>query len=1436
MTSVLDAFHPAIKGWFGAKFAAPTGAQEAAWPVIADGEHALITAPTGSGKTLTAFLWSLHKFACGDYEVGATRVLYVSPLKALNNDIQRNLLAPLAELCAAGEFPELRVATRSGDTSSSERTRLLRRPPEILITTPESLALMLSTRNGQRALGTVETLILDEVHALVDNRRGVQLMTSIERLAELAGEFQRVALSATVTPLEPIAAYLAGRRPEGGLRPMRLVNASAPKDIELAVRYPEHAREALANGKKIWEPLTPLFKEHTVRNTSTLFFTNSRRLAEKITLKINTDEPDTLAYAHHGSLARELRAQVEANLKAGSLKAIVATNSLEMGIDIGALDEVVMVQAPMSVASALQRIGRAGHQVGATSRSTLYPTHANDFLESAVLADCVDRRDIESLTPMTGALDVLAQVIISITAFEPRSVEEVYDLVRRSGPYLDLSREQFDLVIDMLAGRYAGSRVRELKPRISFDRIKGEIAASRGAVLAMYNSGGTIPDRGYYHLRHQDNGAQIGELDEEFVWEATVGDTFTLGTQAWQIHRITHNDVFVRRANSASNATPFWRAEAVSRSWHFSEQITEFLGHAEHWLADKDTAGMAKALAQRGFDEYASAELIDYLQRQREATRTALPDRTHILVEEAMTGPGGYRGPSDVRQTVIHTFWGDAVNRPWALALTALWRERFPGKPEIHSDNNAIVVQHRGAIDLHDLLWAVNADNLLPYLRQSLEGSGYFGARFRECAGRALLLTRNRFNQRLPLWMTRLQAKKLMSSVRDYGDFPVLLETWRTCLNDDFELPVLQQLLTELHNGEISWELVQTKAPSPFAADLSYNQIQESYMYADDTPEEGGVSALSDDAISLALAGVTERPKVRADVIDEFIAKRQRRAAGYAPEDAQQWAEWLKERLLIPASEWPQAFDPTLLAELEAAGGLRLRLGDRVWYTHAELTQLWQQQLGGDVQLQALASDKAVNATPLADPRDLHSLCLEMLSFYGPLTQAQVTELLPLVPDNLTDAPELITGALREQDTDTHLCDAQNYEILLRMQRAARRVSPEPAPLTAWPAYVAQLQGFDRGDGDNRDNALLDMLEQLRCYSAPVSAWVQEFLPARAHLAADNDLDQTLSELGMQWQGTGREIIAVGYPEELDLLEGSSDESPNDLIEAFVDPNAGYSFGQIAEQLDMDGPTLNAQWWPQVWAGRLSADSLTPLRKGLLQRYELSNTPSRSRRRLQRSLYWPGYWRLRERPGLPEDPLTELEDAKERARMLLDRYGILTRELANREGGNLRWARLFKALRVMELAGEIIAGYYFEGFSGPQFATPTAISRFIKAQRAQTFWLCAHDPAAPCGLGIDWAELPARRLGNYLVFHNAQLACVIENNGKRLRLQIAADDPDIDRVLHPLERLAQRHKRIVIDTVNDQPIADSPYLEPLSRVLRLERDHRRYSFAPSNAF
>ncbi|MFM8355364.1 MAG: helicase-related protein, partial [Gammaproteobacteria bacterium] len=1325
---------------------------------------------------------------------------------------------------ARGALPPLRAETRSGDTPPATRARLLRKPPEILITTPESLLLMLSSERGRAALATVRTVILDEVHALVGDRRGTVLLTALERLVRLTGEVQRIALSATVRPLAAVAHYVAGAYPDAGHdaargpRPIEIISVASRKDITLTVRCPLATQGASAEGRTLWEPLAEDLRVRIEAQRSTLLFVNSRRLAEKLTFRINQAADDTLAFAHHGSLARELRHSVEQRLKSGQLRAIVATSSLEMGIDIGSLDEVVLIQSPPDVTSTLQRIGRAGHQVGAVSRATLYPTHPADFVTAAALARAVHRRDIEPMRLLSNPLDVLAQLIIAFTASEPWPVDDLYQLFRSSGPYRQLERDLFLRVLDMLEGRDAGIRVRELRPRIRVDRLRNIVSAERGAVQTFRHSGGVIPDRGYFRLRHADTGSAIGELDEEFVWESSIGQVFTFGSQNWQVTGITHDDVLARPTARPANLPPFWRSEDLLRSHHLAAHVGAFLADAEQQLAEGAPAALHRLLVtDRGFDDTSAAVLVAHLTNQRAANHTPLPHARHVVVERVRAAPGGYRTGGDLEQIVLHTCWGGRVNRPFALALKAALKLRdAPGDLDVDvaATDNAIVLIAPHALDPEPIMRLVHPDNLLPLLRATLADSGFFGARFREAAGRALLLTRQRFRSRMPLWVTRLQAKKLLAHVAgDSPDFPLLIECWRTCLNDEFDLPALTAHLTAIAEGQTTVSVVRTESPSPFAAGLAWDQIHR-YMYADDAPDRPHTAGASAPGglLDAILDQPALRPPLASDAVAEFLARRQRTLPDYAPESVDDWVDWVRERILLPIHNNAHGPPSELATHPDVAVILR---GGQRWLAHRAL-------LAALLRTNLIASADIAGAGPvpdIPDARDARALALELLSFHGPLTEEAIAALLPHVPPGLLGPTSpLLYGALTADQPDLQYCDAANHAAILRQQRATQRARSRarlPTAAARLPAFLAEWQGLTRTRATDDAG-----VAALNGFAAPVAVWLDDLPAARG--IAPTELDAALAADGMTWRGTGTRHIRVGTPDVLSRL-GNPDAPASRLAPFFTDPEAGYTFGQLSDRQAAGLTDFNAQFWQDVWNGHLATDDLDPLQRAANRDFELALTiPSgghradayRSRHgrtaglsgRLgaRATLAWSGHWQLRRTISADGDAFDQLQIARDQARLLLGRYGMLCRELVLREGGPLPWRSLFRALRLMELAGEVHAGMWFESLSTPQFALPEALVMLDQlgaaATASATFWVSALDPVSPCGLGLDGLRLPARRPGNYLVFRNQQLALVVEQYGKRLiRCGAAVDQPLDAELLAPLGHVLRSRSRIEIE-------------------------------------
>jgi ATP-dependent helicase Lhr and Lhr-like helicase len=1482
--------HPLISDWFYECYGTPTDIQAAAWPKIAAGAHLLITAPTGSGKTLTAFLWSIQQLLTEQWTAGKTRVLYISPLKALNKDIQRNLAQPLTALSlrfqkAGQAIPAIRTATRSGDTEPARRREMIRHPPEILITTPESLNLLLSSASGQRLLTGLKTVILDEIHSVIDSKRGVHLITAIERLVPLSGEFQRIALSATARPLETVAAFIGGyqwsgdpQNPEYALRTVEIITSTACKAYDLKVVFPPDRAPGQPQDS-VWDRLVPEFRRLIHQNRSTLLFTNSRKLSEKIAHRINQEEPYPVAYSHHGSLSRELRESVEHRFKAGALKAIVATSSLELGIDIGTLDEVVLIQSPSSITATIQRIGRSGHRVGEISRARLFPTHAIDFLQGAVLVSAVADHDIETIHPVRCPLDVLAQILISMTGTKTWDIDQLYAELRSSYPYHHLKRDLFERVLEMLAGRYAETRLRELSPRLSLDRLDNTATARKGALSTLYISGGTIPDRGYYQLRHQESGARIGELDEEFVWETSIGKVFTIGSQHWQVRRITASDVFVVPAAPRLLETPFWKSEPFNRGFQLSNRMASFLETIDSRLADPDLVPeLEKAFRM---DPTAAHRLIDFLQRQKEHTGSALPHRHHLLIEVIDTGPGFTPG----NQIVLHTLWGGQLNRPYALALAAAYEEHFAEKIDITPGNDAITLLLPDRTAIESLLSFVDNSNLEPLLRQRLEKSAFFSARFRECAGRALLVTRQRFGQRMPLWMSRLKSQKLLETITDFDDFPILLETWRTCLQDEFDLEHLHQVLTEIETGVIRSTVIHTRSPSPMAAALTWDAINR-FMYQEDQPLSGNRSGLRDDLIRDITTSSNVIPAIPAPIIEVFRRKRQRTFNGYAPQSARDLIDWVKERLLIPQTDWlallqaiaddlksspdtilqaigtklvmiqPPDAESALICSLERLPTLR-----NVFYNHLPALQTT------DLEGRSLTIDQVAAAKRTTDHPELDTtLWSQWLQYEGPVCPGRIVKILGLDSSRfeewLTDALStgtIVIGRLIDDIEAEQICDVQNYEMLLRLNRLASIPVFEPLPLTRLQPFLAERMGLVPPAVDT--DSLFERIERMLCLSLTAGIWESDILPARCDGYQPMWLDAIIQAGGLHWVGAETGKIAFCFETDLDLLledttkpPTSAPPSPDSLStlkidDLLPDPDGSYRFSALLRSSGLSPSLLTEQLWKAVWQGELTNDQFDVLRQGIENRFRppvnesiLNRLSSRhhpagkrgSFSAWKKSMPFNGNWRRLVQPETLSDRVETEERKKERVRILLERYGIVFRELLLRELSAFAWSALFRTLRLMELSGELLSGCFFSGIPGPQFISHSAFKLLqTGSDPDRIYWFNATDPVSLCGLALDdlKAALPNRRNGTHLVYHGERLVLISERNGKVLTFQLSPDDPDIPAVFdvlrHLLTRSFQPLKRIEVETINRRPAAESPFVTPLEREFEVETEFNK---------
>ncbi len=1468
-------FHPLIARWFREEVGEPTDIQLKTWPAAAEEKHLLITAPTGCGKTLAAFLWALNQLIISRWDTGSVRVLYISPLKALNNDIRKNLLGPVEKISRlfreSGEvFPEINILTRSGDTPAADRRRMLKSPPEILITTPESLNLILSSSNSIRMLKGVRAVIMDEIHSILGTKRGTHMITAVDRLVEYTGEFQRIALSATITPRETAAEFIGGfemvrtgEEPLYKKREVEIVVSDMKKEIDVDIDFPPGARENLVDNSW-WPSLVTEFRNVIGESSSTLLFTNSRKLAEKVTRLINEDAGEPLVYSHHGSLSKEIRLLVEEKLKKGELKGIVATSSLELGIDIGRLDRVVLVQAPFSISSALQRMGRSGHSVGEKSRGTIYPTHGRDFIDSAVIARAVLEADIEEVRPVESPLDVLAQVIVSLSLGGGRELDPVYYLIKSSYPYRNLDRQHFDLVIKMLAGRYADTRIRELEPRIILDMISGSFSAGKGAAMVLYMSGGTIPDRGYFQLRVKDSGARIGELDEEFTWERSIGEKFTLGVQTWQITNITHNDVEVVPFAGSQGIIPFWKADGVNRDFHFAEKAGLFLKEADEYLGDP---GYREMLMNRyHMRETAAEETIAFLRAQVESTGTRLPHRHHIVIEH-FDDPGNR---SDLKQVIVHTNWGGRVNTPFAQALGAAWEDKYGYRLEIFTDNHALLIMLPHSFRTEDIFGMVTEENLETLLRKTLESTGFFGARFRMNAGIALLLPRGGFRKRLPLWLNRLRSKKLLDAVKKYRDFPILLETWRSCLRDEFDLKNLLLLLGEVREGGVKITETVTGSPSPFAGGLIWRQVDK-YMYQDDTPFSETASGLSGELIRKIIGSPELRPRISSSLTDLFQGKVRRTEEDYSPSSPEELIEHVKERLLIPPDEWELLINamerdhgekPDFLSGLIPRRLVRVKLpGSDIFSVAAiemlpfltEGLELKREDpvirvIGGEEGLDPKEHEglleKAYSVYKKDESADNErtgeGILIQFLSFYGPVEAEFPGEIFGLsrerllaLLDSLLEENLIVEGEISDRKSATEICHGDNLEILIRISRKERQPRFEAREITALPLFLAAYQGIvplDR-DGDCTPHGedrymegLKSGFEKLFGYPAPANAWEEYIIPARVTPYYTAWLDSLMQTSGLTWFGCGNKKLGFSLQEDLDLFVENNPDEDEDSHSLLPEIPGRYTLMDIMKLTGLGHVEARDLLWKSVWKSRVSSDSFETVRIAILNKFNpnphdldkgvVRAMTGRWNSKGPVSQYWHG---LRGETG-ERDLIEEEELNRERARQLFARYGILFRELLAYEQDALKWGRLFRTLRLMELSGEIISGHFFRGIAGLQFISHEGF-RFLRDFRddGRIFWLNAADPASLCGIKVDELKtyLPARFPSTFTVFHGEKLVMKIMKNCKEVEILTGPGDRDIPRYLRFFKILLARDfnkmHTIYVNKINGKPARTSDY-------------------------
>jgi len=1464
-------FAPPVREWFEAVFAAPTKPQLQGWPAIARGESTLILAPTGTGKTLAAFLWCINRlmFTPVPDKEQRCRVLYISPIKALAVDVERNLRAPLVGIAQAAErmgieFHEPQVAIRTGDTPAAERARFLRRPSDILITTPESLYLLL-TSNARESLRSIETVVIDEIHALVPSKRGSHLALSLERLQHLCGRrLQRIGLSATQRPLEEVARYLGGVDTASGkespsaptaneseilpqetdtpaviYRPVTIIDAGEPKRLDLRVEIPVEDMTRLdevdrlpsgpasqgPTAPSIWSAIHPKLLELVRSHRSTLIFVNSRRLAERISAAINELAGETLVRAHHGSVAVAQRKEIEDRLKLGTLRGLVATSSLELGIDMGAIDLVVQIESPSSVASGMQRVGRASHHVGAVSSAIIYPKYRADLVACAAITRAMYDGNVESVHYPRNPLDVLAQQIVAMVSMDPWHVADIFKVVQSAAPYAGLTLGAFESLLDMLSGRYPSDEFAELRPRLTWDRLANKLTTRQGARQVSIINGGTIPDRGLYgvFLAGATKGARVGELDEEMVFESRAGDTIILGASTWRIEKISHDRVLVSPAPGEPGKMPFWHGDTAGRPAEFGEKIGRM---TRELLRLPRAVAFSKLVEEHSLDVNAAENLLRYLEDQVAATQR-VPSDEDVVIEICRDELGD-------RRVCLLTPFGSRVHAPWCIAVTAKLRaERGMEVESMWSDDGFVLrlPDSEAALEIEDFV--LSPAEFRELVLRQLGSTSLFAAKFREAASRALLLPKRRAGMRAPLWQQRKRAADLLAVASRFSSFPIILETYRECIRDVFDLPAAAGILSKIQRGEIRLTRVESDKPSPFAGALLFSYIAN-YIYEGDAPlAERRAQALSIDQSQLEeLLGDTDlRELLDPAALDEVGAKLQ----ALEPDCQARHADGLHDLLLklgdlADAEIAARSATPEVAASaaelINARRAVRVRIAGEARTIPAEYAGRYRDALGTPLPPGLAEAFLQAPADPLTE------IIRRYARTHGPFTTADIatryqlqTPVVEAVLRKLNSQGKLLEGEFRPNGHHREWCDPEALRQVRRKSLARLRREIEPVEQstfvrfsTRWQGVAVPRRGLD---------ALLDAMESLQGAALLASDLETEILPARIADYQPGNLDTLMAAgevtwVGVQQIGDRNGRIVLYLTESLPLLRlpeaaaGSlvtgqdvPDQTPyseraEKIVEFLARQGASF-FVEIHNACGggFPGDTVEALW-QLVWLGRITNDTFYPLRK-------LVRPDDRKRKHEvfdDERPGSPGYLRrLRSRTGTGQAhgrwsligqritvALSPTQWTANMSQQILQRHGIVMRETAIAENIPGAYNTIYPALKTMEDSGWVRRGMFVAGLGAAQFAMPAAVDmlRSLRVDPAspEVLHLAATDPANPYGTLIPWPKIEgesdeplthhsmARTAGASVILINGQLAAFLRRRNPALRIFLPESEPE----------------------------------------------------------